>query len=165
MLQNCYHSQGINKGRQLEQGGFSLKTHLPLSCKKQIPHSLTFVYNFSSIFTIHTIFWMPSQWGFFVCFLGFKGQALKLSIIKAKRVWVDEGEGKVLHTFTPLQVLQTPWSNEQAKLIYPGKWLVWIYMNYSSVLQWFITNNHKKIHCLDVILSLIQAQSKVKPRK
>lgn len=52
---------------------------------------------------------MPSQWrggGLFV-FLVFKGQAFKLSIIKAKRVLVNEGKGKVLHTFTPLQVLQT----------------------------------------------------------
>lgn len=39
---------------------------------------------------------MPSQWcweGLFVL-LVFKGQALKLSLIKANRVLVDEGKGK-----------------------------------------------------------------------
>lgn len=34
MLHNCYHSQGINNGTQLEQGGFSLKSDLPPSHKK-----------------------------------------------------------------------------------------------------------------------------------
>lgn len=91
MLQNCYHSQGINKGRQLEQGGFSLKTHLPLSCKKQIPHSLTFVYNFSNIFTIQTIFWMPSQWGFLFVFLVLRAKLLNCQLLKQREFeWMKE---------------------------------------------------------------------------
>lgn len=67
MLHNCYHSQGINNGRQLEQRGFSLKTDLPLSHQKQFPHSLTFIYNSCNIFTIHTIFLNAISVGFFVC--------------------------------------------------------------------------------------------------
>lgn len=92
---------------------------------------------------------------FLFVFLVFKGQALKLSIIKAKRVLVDEAEGKVLHTVTTLHTLC---SNERARLIYLGKWLVWTYMTYRGILQWFITNNDKKTQHLDAILSQIQAQ-------
>lgn len=143
MFCNCYHSQGINKGRQLEQGGFSWKTDLPLSHKKQFPHSLTFIYNFCSIFTIHISFCMPSQWGFLFVFLVFQGQALKLSIIKAKGVLVDEAEDKVLHTFTPLQVLQTLWSNKQARFTLASDlcgltWLTAVF--YNDLLQINIKN-------------------------
>lgn len=45
--------------------------------------------------------------GFFLfVFLFFKGQALKLSIIKAKRVLVDEAEGSVTHSHYSADTMQ-----------------------------------------------------------
>lgn len=89
MLHNCYHSQGVNNGTQLEQGGFSLKSDLPPSHKKQFSHSLTFIYNFCHIFTVHTTFGRPSQWDCFCLFSWFlKAELLNCQALKQREFYV-----------------------------------------------------------------------------
>lgn len=106
VLHNCYHSQRINNGKQLEQGGFSLKTHSPLSHKKVSPFCQLHL-QLLQIFLQFILFFECHLSGGFFCLLSCFLRTKLLNCQSLKRVLADEAEGEMLHTVTPLQVLQT----------------------------------------------------------